>query len=260
MGAALAPLGLEGQSHPRMGAIVGEAFGAVDDCAAFVHRIYDKGPRFASPATFPNLLPSSPVAHASIYHRLNGPVFATADLGATSECAIITSAELIAAGEADAMIAGGVEQGSDIIAAVLGPLCSGPAEARRHRSEGSAVLVLESGASLEARGGTGLARVAWTMGWRGAVGSALAALPQPGERAALVVARDDGPWREALTGTGWLDVPHEVASRRAGDHEGAGGFGAAAAVARIAAGVWREALVLGLAPDRGYVILLTALT
>ncbi len=255
MAAALSTAAMSEDARHRAGAIVGVAFGAVDDCAAFVHRIYDKGPRFASPAVFPNLLPSSPVAHASIYHRLMGPVFSNADLGATSESAMVTAAELIAAGEADAMFAGGVETASAIIAAVLSPLCSG--EDMQHRSEGSAVLLLEAEDALAARGARPVARIAWWSSWRGSVGAALATLPAPSQRAQVILARNDHPWREVLAGTRWYDAPHQLVAPRAGDHEGAGGFAAAAAVAAIANGDLDQALLLGLAPDRGYALLFT---
>ena len=46
-----------------------------------MHRLFDKGPRFASPAEFPNLVPSSPVGHVSIYLGLRGARNATADPG-----------------------------------------------------------------------------------------------------------------------------------------------------------------------------------
>jgi 3-oxoacyl-[acyl-carrier-protein] synthase II len=255
MSMALGAAGLD-RAPQGAGAIVGEAFGAVDDCALFVHRIYDKGPRFASPAVFPNLLPSSPVAHASIYLSLTGPVMSCADLGATSESAISSAADLIAAGEVDMMLAGGVEQASSITAAVLGPLCSGD---RERRSEGASVLLLESAASLAARDGRALARVAWSASWRDDATVALADLPPPRAGAASFVGRPAGAHDALPPASAWRGVPCHAASMRAGDHEGAGGFAAAAAVAMIASGAIRQALILGLAPGRGYALLLEAL-
>ncbi len=246
----------------RFGAIMGTAFGSVDDCSAFIHRVFEKGAKFASPAVFPSLLPSSAVAHASIYHGLRGPVFAPADLGATSESAVITAVELIAADEADAMLAGGVEQVSPITEAVLGPLCStrGEAGAGGHRSEGAAVALVESESGLAARGGRPLARVAWWTSWRGTPAEPLAELPAPGEggAAALFSPRDDHRLREVVAGTAWAKVPHRGTTDRAGTHEAAGGIALAAAVAMVAAGDLDGALVLGLAPDRGYALYLTA--
>ena len=242
----------------RAGAVLGAAFGAVDECSAFVHRIYEKGPRFASPAVFPNLLPSSPVAHASIYHRLRGPVFATADLDASCEGAIVTAAELIAAGEADLMLAGGVEQLSEIAKKVLGPLWA--RGDRAERSEGAAVLMLESAASLRARGGSAAAVLSWTGSWRGAAEPTLASLPAPEGRALVLLTRDDIHAEQILARSGWATVPRHAVAPRAGDHEGAGGFAAAAAVALLAAEQADQVLVVGLAPDRGYLLLLKVAT
>jgi len=246
----------------RFGAILGTAFGSVDDCSAFIHRVFAKGAKFASPVVFPSLLPSSPVAHASIYHGLKGPVFAPADLAATSESALVTAIELIAADEADAMLAGGVEQTSPITEAVLGPLCSNPGEAvgAGIRSEGSSVVLVESEASLTARAGKPVARVIWWTSWRGAPAAPLAGAPPPAElgTAAVFATRDDPVLEALLAGSSWADVPRHTTTRRAGTHEGAGGFAVAAAVSVLAAGELDAALVVGLAPDRGYALLLGA--
>jgi 3-oxoacyl-[acyl-carrier-protein] synthase II len=251
-GAARDPEPLE-----QAGAIIGGAFGSVDACSAFIHRVYEKGVKFASPAVFPNLLPSSPVAHAAIYHQLRGPVFASADLGATSESAIVTASELITAGEAELMIAGGVEEVSAITEAVLGPLCSGSGGAGAlARGEGAAVLFLESAVAAGARGAKALAEVAWYAGWRGSAAGRLADAPVPQDRALVLVAHDDARVAEALAGSAWADVPRQASAPRAGGHEGAGGFAAAAACGKLGEGALDIALVLGLAPDRGYAFVL----
>ncbi len=231
----------------QTGAIVGAAFGAVDHCSAFVHRVYEKGARFASPAAFPNLLPSSPVAHASIYHRFQGPVFSSADLGATAEGAIVTAAELIAGGEAEVMFAGGVEEASPITEAVLGPLCSNPqAEAR-----GEGTVVLRLAASTPDPAGVELV---WSHAWRGDVD--LGGAPAPSGPARVFVAHDDDAVAAALVGSAWAEVPRAAAAAQAGGHEAAGGFAAAAAYSLLRGGDLVEALVLGLAPDRGYAFVL----
>ncbi len=95
-----------------VGAILGTNFGTIDASAAFMHRIFEKGPRAASPADFPNLVPSSPVGHVSIYLGLRGPVLAAVELGTTGECAVMQAAELIALGEADADGGGATHRGS----------------------------------------------------------------------------------------------------------------------------------------------------
>lgn len=251
-----AALPTEGEASERVGAIVGSAFGSVDGSTAFMRRVYDKGAKFASPADFPNLVPSSPVGHASIYLGLRGPVLATSDLEATAEASIVTAAELIAAGEGAAIFAGSAEEASPMIERCLGPVCSGITD-RGARSEGAAVVLLEAADHAAARGAKVLARVAWWSSWRGAHDVELGEAPPPGPGAAVFFGREDERLLHVLAGSPWAAVPRWKLAARAGDHEGTGGFAAAAAVAAIAAGRVESALVVGVAPDRGVAVLFT---
>ncbi len=236
----------------RTGAIMGRAYGSVDACAAFLDRVRDKGARFASPAVFPNLLPSSSVAHASIYHRLTGPVFSMADLDASSEAAIVTAALLIATGEAEAMLAGGVEEASDIAETVLVPLCGFAPESATERSEGGAMLMLEARDGARERGATVMAEIVWCTSWRGAPTERLRDAPRMSERAAVMVAHQLPEVHAALAGSDWTSVPCHAIAMRVGAHAAAGGIAAAIAAFDLAAGHIEAALVLGLAADRGY--------
>jgi 3-oxoacyl-[acyl-carrier-protein] synthase II len=239
------------RSREAVGAISGSAFGAVDGCSAYVARIYEKGARYASPAVFPNLLPSSPVAHASIYLSLGGAVFASADLAATAESAIVTAAELIEAGEVQAMLAGGVEEQSHITETVLGPLCtSEPLEGAR--SEGAIAVLFETRG--EASDGV-LAELSWWAGWRGEPADACAAMPalrEPG-RARLIVRSALAPLD--FLPPGWAAMTPTRAHERAGFHECAGGFGLVAGIGELAEGDIDQLLVIGTARDRGYALL-----
>jgi 3-oxoacyl-[acyl-carrier-protein] synthase II len=248
-----------------LGAVSGSAYGGVDSSAEFIQRIYEKGGRLASPMVFPNLVPSSPVGHAAIYLGVRGPVLSTADLGVTGEAAFALACELLEAGEARAILAGGVEEHSAITERVLGPVCSGSASWTGVRTEGSSVVLLEDEPHAVARGAKPLARVLYVASGRGPFPIAKGAPPSPSERAlpaprgraVAVVARRDEPTLAALASTEWSSVPvHEVASR-AGNQEGVGGFGLVAAAATIAAGRADSALVLGLAPDRWAAIVLS---
>jgi 3-oxoacyl-[acyl-carrier-protein] synthase II len=251
---AEAALPVTGETSPRVGAVVGTAYGSIDGSTAFMRRVYDKGVKLASPADFPNLVPSSPVGHASIYHGLRGPVLATSDLEASAESAIATAAELCAVGEGDAVFAGSAEESSAMIERCLSPICSGITD-RGARSEGAAVVLVECEGHALARGARTLARLAWWAAWRGA--SRIGEAPPPGAGAAVFCGRDDQRLRLALAGSPWLDVPRLPLAPRAGDHEGAGGFAAAVAAAAIGAGRFTSALVVGVAPDRGVAVLFT---
>ncbi|UQA55352.1 beta-ketoacyl-[acyl-carrier-protein] synthase family protein [Polyangium aurulentum] len=238
------------------GAIMGGAFGSVDGSTAYMCRIYDKGAKYASPADFPNLVPSSPVGHASIYLGMRGPVFAMADLAASAESAVVSAVELIHAGEGELIAAGSVEETSHVVEGCLSPICSGVE--RGVRSEGASVLLLESEPHAEARGARPLARVAWWTSWRGNGAGALAGLTPPSMKGAALITGDASDVRAVLAGSPWAEVPRRVASPRAGEHEGAGGVAMAAAVGAIAGGELEAALVVGSAPDRGYAVLLVS--
>lgn len=250
---AEARLSLAGDAAHGVGAIVGSAFGSIDGSTAFMRRVYDKGAKLASPADFPNLVPSSPVGHASIYLGLRGPVLAISDLEATAESAIATAADLLAVGEGDALFAGSAEEASPMIERCLGPVCSGITD-RGARSEGAAVVLLEAEDHARARGGAVIARLAWWTSWRGS-SRALAGAPPPGEGDAVFFGREDDRLRAAIEGSPWAAAPRFGVAGRSGDHEGAGGFAAAAAVAAIAAGRVSRALLVGVAPDRGVAVL-----
>lgn len=258
-----------GESEQDAGAVLGGAFGAVDACSAFLHRIHDKGPRFASPAVFPNLLPSSAVAQASIYHRLRGPVLATADLEASGESALVTAVELVAAGQASRLVAGGAEPASDIAEAVLAPLCRSQDGGAREgdadgsilaaqRSEGAAVVALETASSARGRGVQPLAEVVWTASWRGDPRQHLVGLEAPSGRHAVFHGRGDTGAPEALECSSWASAPSHVLSHAAGRHESVGAFAMAAAVRQVARGELDEALVVGAAAGGGAAILIRA--
>lgn len=244
------------------GAIIGSAWGAVDDSAAFVGRVLDRGAKFAAPAAFPNLVPSSPVAHASIYSGLGGPAFASFDLGATAEGAMVTAVELLAAGEGRCIAAGSVEESSAIAERALAPVCTGE-ERTGARSEGAQIVLFETQASWQARAARTsvplpLADVVWWSSWRGEPLHLPAELPVPCslERAVVVTGSRPHLVESLLRESSWSRVPCRCVARRAGVHEGAGGVAVAAAAAALGAGQAEAALIVGLAPDRGYALLL----
>jgi 3-oxoacyl-[acyl-carrier-protein] synthase II len=250
---------LDRDTATRTGAIVGASFGSVDASTAYMCRIYDKGAKFASPADFPNLVPSSPVGHASIYLGFRGPVFAMADLGATAESSMVSAVELISMDEGDAIAAGSVEEASPMIDRCLGPICSG-ISGPGVRSEGAVALFFEARERAEKRGAKALALVSFWASWRGEGDSMLAQaeLPPPPEGARVVLAREDEVVLRWLAASSWASVPRRSVALRAGEHEGAGGFAAAAAVDIVARGDAPAVLIVGRAPERGYALLFTA--
>ncbi|MFW5740701.1 MAG: beta-ketoacyl synthase N-terminal-like domain-containing protein [Myxococcota bacterium] len=80
------------------GLVVSKPSGNPDATSRFMDRIRKRGPRFASPADFPNLMLSSLAGHASIYHRLQGPALTTSARRGGGLCSLRTAWELLVAG------------------------------------------------------------------------------------------------------------------------------------------------------------------
>ena len=242
----------------EVGIILGTAFGSLDTSAAFMHRLFEKGPRFASPADFPNLVPSSPVGHVSIYLGLRRVALATADLATSGESAVAQAMELVVGGEAEVIVAGAVEEASDLVERILVSLDPTSSRGGRVRSEGAATLVLEAEPHARARGKTPLACVASAHVWAGPGSRPVIEGPTDKARARVVSTGDCAEVAAALAGTGWEHAPATSLSPSVGAHEGVGATALVAAVAIVRSGVTREVLVVGVTEGRGYTFTLTA--
>ena len=257
-GGELAAIGGDGAiTAERTGALLGASFGNPHAASTYMKRVHEKGAKYASPADFPNLLPSSPVGHATIYLGLRGPALSVSDLEVTAESTMTLAIELVAAGEADVLVAGSVEESSAMIERCLGPVCEGILD-RGPRSEGASIAVMEAEDVARARGARALARVVFWTSWREPKHAPLAGAPAPASGACVLVGRQTAGAIESLRGSAWEGVPVRSLAERVGDHEGAGGFAVVAAAAAIGAGHLPSALVLGRARGRGYALLLSA--
>lgn len=220
-----------------MGIVLGTAHGAVSATTHVIRRIFEKGPKYASPVHFPCVLPSAVASHPSIYLGLDGPAVACSDLSASGEAAFALASDMLVFGITNRVVAAAVDEHNELAAKVSLPVTCNLAD-RGARSEGAAALVLELASEAEDRA---LARVGWQAAWRGD----MPALPPPGDDALLVLVRD-------AAAPGWESVPRRIVADRAGDHEAVGGLALVAAVAVLVRGDAAEVLVLGNAPDRGY--------
>ena len=244
-------------THASLGVVLGSAFGSVDASAAFMHRLFDKGPRLVSPAEFPNLVPSSPVGHVSIYLGIEGPALVTADLAASGESACAQAIELVAQGEADAVVAGGIEEASSIVERRLAALfVRHPGETQGPRSEGGAAVVFEAEETARHQGRAAkiIARVEDLRIWRETERSPLEKLAPPSPRARVFLSREDEDVAPLLDASPWRDVPRVVVRQVAGEHEALGAIAMALAVAEIRAKALDCALIVGLAKSRGYAL------
>jgi 3-oxoacyl-[acyl-carrier-protein] synthase II len=262
VGRALADAdGLVASGRAPVGVILGTNFGSIDASAAFMHRVFTKGPRAASPAEFPNLVQSSPVGHVSIYLGLRGPVLAAVELGTTGETAVMQAMDLIASGEADAIAAGDVQEANGVVERILVQLFARTeAEGAAKRGEGAGAVVLEAEEAAAARGAVPLARVSHVTTWRSYGAEVLPALPPPGapRTAVVVFPRHSADLAPLLAKTAWSTVEQRTCAGSGGEHEALGVIAIAAAVSLIANGEIREALVVGRARGRGVAVVLVA--
>jgi len=242
------------------GVILGSAFGNVDGSAAFMHRVLVKGPRCASPADFPNLVPSSLAGHVSIYGRYCGPAFATTDFAVSGESAFVQASQLVAAGEAPRIVAGAAETASDIVGRVLGVLFADTAsKVTGARVDLAAAIAVEALPQARRRGARVLAHVAQALEWRGNGRVAIEGLRSPRcEHAEVVLARADAGADDLLDRTGWRLRPRLLCAPVLGESDALGAVAVAVAAARIATAHIAEALVLGVSQARGYAIVLVS--
>jgi 3-oxoacyl-[acyl-carrier-protein] synthase II len=250
-----------GAPSESTGVVLGSAYGNVDDSAAFMHRIFERGARAASPAEFPNLVPSSPAGHASIYLGLRGPTFTVADLATSAESAFVQAVQLVVTGETARIVAGAVEPKSNIVERVFSALFAHtPAQAHAVRGDLAAAIVLEAEQAAMARGARVLCRVRQQLEWRGENGATalVERLPGPlqGRDAEVVLPSAGGFTDELLAPTPWGICRRITCASALGENDALGAVAIAVAAGRIATGLVGQALVLGVSKGRGYAIVL----
>ncbi len=250
MGAALVDADVEATTpldRARTAAIAGNAFGNVDGSMRFMRRVLEKGAALASPADFPNLVPSSPVSHAAIYHRLQGPALCTPDLSTSAECAFASALALVRSGDVEAAVAGSVEEKSELAGRVLAPVLG--VRSLAATDEGGACLVVETAQRAEQRGAR---RLACVLEQRSSSSqSAVAGLASPADES-VVVAERHVDLDAALAGTPWASRPRRVVGRAAGEHVALGGVALALGAALASTGEYARVLVVGSAPGRSH--------
>jgi beta-ketoacyl-acyl-carrier-protein synthase II len=148
-----------GTDRERVGLVIGSCVGGMDTTFSQYDVLKQRGPSKVSPFGIPMILPDTAPARIAIDYGLRGPNMAVVTACATGSNSLGEAFEMIARGDAEAIIAGGSEAATNplIIAGfnVMGALSvnnDDPGRACRpfdlHRdgfvmSEGSIVLVLE---------------------------------------------------------------------------------------------------------------------
>jgi 3-oxoacyl-[acyl-carrier-protein] synthase II len=148
-----------------VGVVVGSAIGDISESIANLDRILAKGPAFASPMLFPNLVLNAPASYVAMELGLTGSNLTVAEGETSGEQAIRLGCDLIRAGRAGVVLAGGGDELATIVIelyrsahALAGQRggrewCS-PYDAERSGlvlGEGAAMLVLESPERATAR-------------------------------------------------------------------------------------------------------------
>ncbi|MFP4146643.1 MAG: beta-ketoacyl-ACP synthase II [Halorhodospira sp.] len=167
---ALTDAGLEirEDNADRIGLSIGSGIGGIQGIENNLHALLEGGPRKVSPFLVPSSVINMASGNLSIHFGLRGPNLSTVTACATGTHNIGLSARLIAAGDADVMVAGGAEK--CITPLGLAGFCAARALSCRNEdpqgasrpwdvardgfilSEGAGVLVLESYAHARARG------------------------------------------------------------------------------------------------------------
>lgn len=166
-GAGLAGTGALG---PRAGIIMGTAAGGLSTWEENYRAVFQEGRNRVHPFTVPRLMTNAATSHISMAHGLQGPALTVSTACASSNHAIGLAFQMIRAGMADVMLAGGAEAMLTFGGVkaweglrVMAPDACRPFSATRTgmvQGEGAAVLVLEAWEQAEARGAAILAEVA----------------------------------------------------------------------------------------------------
>ncbi len=149
---ALAMAGLavtDGDPRPRIGVVLGTAFGCFLTNASYQRRLGEGGPSVASPRLFAATVSNAAAGELAIAYRLGGPAV-TLTAGSVGGLAAIGHAvDLLCAAQADVLVAGGMDA---VDAALEHWIADGGLPAAAPLGEGAAVLVLERAEHARSRG------------------------------------------------------------------------------------------------------------
>ncbi len=244
---------LRADPRPRsepLGLVAGIAVRA-DEAAIFLKPMFEKGYRTGNPAEFPNTMLSTSAGHSSIYLGLKGPVFTVSELQTSTLCALIAAAELVYAGQTEAILAAGVNTIDTIVDRAFAVPVFERLPGEGPRSEGAAAFMLE--AETEHRPAIRIA--AWAAG----PDPASIQLPKPSStsgRSHILLTRPEALWNELLAHIGWEGIGHSYICGRAGRHDALDALALSSAYSLLVKGEHEEILVCSRALNRVVCVLL----
>ncbi|MDQ8047152.1 MAG: beta-ketoacyl-ACP synthase II [Solirubrobacteraceae bacterium] len=167
-GEAMAHAGGDAFDGARAGCIVGTGIGGLGTIEASQAVFAEKGPERVSPLAIPMMMSNAAPAAVAMRHGIRGPVFGVVSACVAGAHAIGTALQLLRAGAADIVLAGGAESaltplaqaGFGVLDATSTVGVSRPFDARRDgfvMGEGAGFLVLETQEHAERRGAEPLA-------------------------------------------------------------------------------------------------------
>lgn len=241
--AALQNGGLEGAGT---GLVVGSAFGDVERSVRFLQKVLGQGPKYASPAEFPQLVASTGSGNGSLYLGLTGPCLSVSEFETSGELAVSVGIAAIELGLGSALLVGAAEAHDKVVDGVLG-------QARGiERGEGGGFVLLEALSAARARGHVPLATVLEHQALRGDPSRALLALAAPPAAALVVTGALPAAVAGALARSPWRDSATFGLPALVGQHEAMGALALAVAVAELASGRALQALVVSAQLDVVY--------
>jgi 3-oxoacyl-[acyl-carrier-protein] synthase II len=149
---ALAMAGLavtEGDPRPRIGVVLGTAFGCFLTNASYQHRLAEGGPSVASPRLFAATVSNAAAGELAIAYRFGGPAVTLTAGSVGGLTAIGHAVDLLDAGQADVLVAGGMDAVDESLERWI---AGGGLPAASPLGEGAAVLVLEQASHARSRG------------------------------------------------------------------------------------------------------------
>lgn len=163
-----AKLDLDTVDRSRVGTLIGTGIGGIETLHDQYKTLFDKGPGRISPFFVPMMIANMPAGQTSITYGLQGPCSCVVTACATGTNAVGDAFKIIQRGDADVMVAGGVE--ACISPAAVAGFCSMKAMSTRNdepqkasrpfdsgrdgfvMGEGAGIIVLESLEHALARG------------------------------------------------------------------------------------------------------------